>query len=480
MWLKVQGDVEAVMKQARKILEALTQEGWQAYMVGGAVRDLFLGVNHIDVDICTNAKPDDIRAMAIRRGWKTSDVGARFGSVLVVIAGIPYDVTTFRREEYGEDSHRPKKVEWGDSLLEDLSRRDFTINTLCLDVNGDLYDPFGGLSDLRLGRIRAVGEATVRFAEDGLRMFRAARFMAQLGFSFDTDIFPAIVANRERVRGLSVERVRNELEKTLLARHAAKGIHVLRMTGLLAETCRAKDEGVAQNVPILPELMHLYQLPQNPKHHRLNAWRHVLDTVERIEPQLALRWAALLHDVAKGLPGVRGVNAQGEWTDHRHDVVGTELAENILSRLRVDPQVAKRAVWLVRNHMHAPDLSRKSVVRWLRKRAVAFRDVEELRQAVMQLFALYWADATATRTKPNDSLEQLLQKVEPILQQTPFFVSQLASSGGDIAAELGRGPQVGAFQKNLLQRIQSGMLKNEADVLRQALLLRKERQKQLQ
>ena len=211
MWLKVQGDVEAVMKQARKILEALTQEGWQAYMVGGAVRDLFLGVNHIDVDICTNAKPDDIRAMAIRRGWKTSDVGARFGSVLVVIAGIPYDVTTFRREEYGEDSHRPKKVEWGDSLLEDLSRRDFTINTLCLDVNGDLYDPFGGLSDLRLGRIRAVGEATVRFAEDGLRMFRAARFMAQLGFSFDTDIFPAIVANRERVRGISVERVRKEL-----------------------------------------------------------------------------------------------------------------------------------------------------------------------------------------------------------------------------------------------------------------------------
>jgi hypothetical protein len=130
--------------------------------------------------------------------------------------------------------------------------------------------------------------------------------------------------------------------------------------------------------------------------------------------------------------------------------------------------------------MHAPDLSRKSVVRWLRKRAVSFRDVEELQQAVAQLFALYWADATATRTKPNDSLEQLLQQVEPILQQTPFFVSQLAISGGDIAAELGSGPQVGSFQKNLLQRIQSGTLKNEAGALRQALLLRKERQKQLQ
>lgn len=465
------------MKQARRILEVLTQAGWQAYMVGGAVRDLLLGINHIDVDICTDAQPEEIRALMAAQGWKTSEVGAQFGSVLVVVDGIPYDVTTFRREEYGADSHRPERVEWGASLLEDLSRRDFTINTLCLDVRGDLHDPFGGLDDLRLGRIRAVGDANVRFAEDGLRMFRAARFMAQFGFSLDKEIFPAIVANRERVRGLSVERVRNELEKTLLAKYAGKGLHVLRVTGLLGETCRARNEGAEEAVPILPEVLHLYQLPQNPRHHRLNVWRHVLETVEGIEPQLVLRWAALLHDVAKGLPGVRSVNGQGEWTDHRHDMVGTQLAEAALHRLRVDPVVARRVVWLVRNHMHSPALTGKSITRWLRKRAVCFRTPQELEEAVGQLFALYWADARATRTLPNGSLENLLQEMQPVMREIPFFISQLAVSGGEIAAVLGAGPQVRAFQQDLLRRIQSGELRNEAASLRQALEARARRQR---
>lgn len=457
------------MIQARQIVQALTEGGFQAYMVGGAVRDLLLGSTHTDIDICTSALPQDIINIVQRQGWKTEEVGAAFGSIMVIVEGRPYDVTTFRREEYGQDSHKPSKVEFGVSLESDLARRDFTINTLCLDSKGDIIDIFGGLKDLRLGIIRAVGHPDVRFAEDGLRMFRAARFAAQFGFTLDKEIMPAISANLSRVRGLSVERVRNELEKTLLSRYASRGLHILQSTGLLAEECRAKRNGYYEQVAIIPELKHLVGLRQNPQYHHLDAWRHVLCAVDAIPNTVILRWAALLHDIGKGLEGVRSHRPDGQPTDHGHDKVGAELAANILTRLKTDSQVVERVCWLIRNHMHGPQPDTAAVVKWLRRRSKEFRSAEQFKQAIGQLFQLYRADGMATRHKLHAGFCEMERLVETALESLPFYPQQLAIGGREVANYIGSGPQVRKLQTHFLERIQIGELVNNKSILQAAL-----------
>lgn len=457
------------MIQARRIVQALTEAGFQAYMVGGAVRDLLLGSTHTDIDICTSALPQDIISIAQKNGWKTEEVGAAFGSIMVIVEGRPYDVTTFRREEYGQDSHKPSKVEFGVSLESDLARRDFTINTLCLDGKGDILDIYGGLQDLRLGIIRAVGDPNVRFAEDGLRMFRAARFAAQFGFTLDKAVMPAITDNLSRVRGLSVERVRNELEKTLLSRYASRGLQILQSTGLLAEECRSKKNGQYEHVAILPELQHLVGLRQNPQYHHLDAWRHVLCTVDIIPSTLVLRWAALLHDIGKGLAKVRNYRADGQPTDHGHDKVGAELAAQILTRLKADSQVTERVGWLIRNHMHGPQPNYMAVVKWLRRRAKEFRSPEQFQQAIRQLFELYRADGMATRHHLHDGFCEMERFVEAALLSLPFYPEQLAIGGREFASYIGAGPQVRKMQNHFLERIQTGELVNTKNILQDAL-----------
>nr|WP_092070511.1 HD domain-containing protein [Dendrosporobacter quercicolus]NSL48278.1 HD domain-containing protein [Dendrosporobacter quercicolus DSM 1736]SDM11574.1 HDIG domain-containing protein [Dendrosporobacter quercicolus] len=459
------------IKQARMILRAFSASGFQAYIVGGAVRDLLLGITPTDVDICTSAKPEEIMAVAARHGWNTEAVGAAFGSIMVIVNGQPYDVTTFRREEYGLDSHRPSKVEWGVRLEDDLSRRDFTINTLCIDGNGDIIDLFGGLQDLRHSIIRAVGDPCVRFAEDALRMFRAARFAAQLGFALDRSIYPAVAAHLQRVRGLSVERVRNEIERTLLAKYAGRGLTFMLTSGLLNQECRQRQAQRDSYTPILPELCHLYRLPQNSRYHHLDGWRHTVSAVEHIPANLTLRWAALLHDIGKGCPGIRGCNEAGQPTDYGHDKAGAAMAGVILKRLKVDREVAGRVVWLVANHMHGPQENLKSVVKWLRKRAKEFYSPEQLAQAIRQLFELYRADGLATRHKLNRRFTEMEQAVTDCLAALPFYPVQLAISGGDIASSLGAGPQVGELQKKFLERIQAGHLENTKEALLAALAI---------
>ncbi|MEG6585249.1 CCA tRNA nucleotidyltransferase [Dendrosporobacter sp. 1207_IL3150] len=457
------------IKHARLILQSFINSGYKAYVVGGAVRDLMLGITHSDIDICTNAQPKEILGIAAKQGWKTELVGAAFGSVMVIVDGKPYDVTTFRREEYGEDSHRPTKVEFGALLEEDLARRDFTINTLCLDVYGDLIDLFGGLNDLRMGIIKSVGDPHLRFAEDALRMFRAARFSAQLGFAMDKAIFPAMVANLYRVRGLSVERVRNEIEKTLLTKYAGRGLNLMLTSGLLNQECRSREANSDIYVPIMPELSHLYELPQNSRYHHLDTWRHVINAVETIPQKLTLRWAALLHDIAKGCAGIRGTNEYGEPTDHGHDKAGALMASVMLKRLKVDRIVAERVTWLIANHMHGPQPEIKSVVKWLRRRSKEFSQFEQFKEAVEELFQLYRADGLATRHKLNCRFNDLEELVFSVLSALPFFPAQLAIKGGDIAAKIGAGPQVGKIQKNFLERIQCGQLENTIDALENAL-----------
>jgi len=460
-------------------LTALRNAGHEAFVVGGAVRDHLLGVSPQDIDIATSADTSTIQHTAGIMGWRTLEVGVFFGVVVVVVEGAAYDVATFRTETYGSDSHRPETVSFAVSLREDLSRRDFTINAMALDAEGRLVDFFQGQEDLHLGIIRTVGDPRLRFQEDALRMFRAARFSATLGFDIEADTLSAIAPNLYRVRGLSVERVRDEIDKTLIGRCAPKGLRTLLEQGLLNETCRVREDTKESYIPILPELRHLSGLAQNPRYHRLDAWEHTLAAVNETKATPMLRWASLLHDVAKGLPHVRSYNEFGEPIEHQHEVAGAEMAEIIANRLRFPATWTKRIPWLVRHHLRLPVTEHEAIIRWLRRRAREFKRTAELREGIEDLLEIHRADRLAGHKNPGmPEWERSVALIRGILESVPFYPEQLAITGEVIAGYVGTGPSVGAFQRTLLARIQTGELLNTASAQWEALIKRAEREKQ--
>lgn len=460
-------------------MTALHQAGYEAYVVGGAVRDHLLGVVPQDIDIATSAHTQAIITTAQKKGWRTVETGIFFGVVVVVVEGAPYDVATFRTETYGEDSHRPATVAFAVSLKEDLSRRDFSINAMAMDETGHIIDFFSGQADLRNGLIRTVGDPLLRFQEDSLRMFRAARFAAVFDFEIEPATVAAIPPNLYRVRGLSVERVRNEIDKTLLGQFAPRGLRVLMEQGLLNETCRVRDGSHQAQITILPELSHLRGLTQNERFHRLDVWEHTLAMVAEIQPHPILRWAALLHDVAKGLPDVRCYNSHGDVIEHRHEITGAHIALRIAERLRFPAYWRRSVPWLVRHHLRLPPTEREACIRWLRRRAREFKRAMDLQEAIEALLEIHRADRLAGHRDPGmPGWERIAAMLRQILTSVPFYPDQLALTGEQIAQHLGKGRAVGEFQRTLLSRIQTGELLNTAEDQTEALTKRCERQKQ--
>lgn len=268
----------AIPDYVKKILHILTEAGYEAYIVGGAVRDLLLKLPPGDFDITTSATPEEISAICRANNIKTIDnLGQNFGCVVAVMDGVPAEITTFRGESYGADAHKPEKVWFSKSLREDLSRRDFTVNAMAMDINGRIYDYHNGMEDLQKHILRTVGDAGQRYSEDALRMLRACRFVAQLGFDYvqESGALPPFGEENTpyymprnfsfptgNCAGLSLERVRTELDKLLTGKYAGKGLMLLMATGLTDANCRVKENGAYHEIDILPELRHLEGLPQ--------------------------------------------------------------------------------------------------------------------------------------------------------------------------------------------------------------------------
>lgn len=460
------------MQGAYQIIHALEKEGFEAYVVGGAVRDTLLGKTPKDVDIVTKAHPEEVIAVAKKNGFAcTNLVGKSFGVVVISLGESQYEVATFRSEVYGLDSHRPETITYADTLEEDVKRRDFTVNGLAMDSYGNIVDYVGGKNDLNKRILRTIGSPCERFSEDALRLFRACRFVAQLGFEIDKETQDAMPQAFHRVSGLSVERVKIELEKLLLSKYPAKGLDIMVQTGLSNMSCKKNDNGKESVVEILPELEHLVGLPQEKQFHEYDGWVHTLVAVQESKSDLIIRWAALLHDVAKGLPNIRAVK-KGRLTDHGHDHLGAIMAEDILLRFGYNEKIAKRVAWLVKNHMKYHFFAANeeaNLMKWLRKEAVSgsYRSSKEMQEAFGQLCEVCCADIIACG-KENSTLEGTKafgEYVKAMCEKMPVHTRDLNYSQ-ELIAICGKNTRY--ILPALLKQVQNQGLANNDESLKEA------------
>ena len=313
---------------ANRIIHTLQEAGHEAYIVGGCVRDAILGKEPGDWDITTSAKPEEVKALFRR----TIDTGIEHGTVTVMFDKEGYEITTYRVDGKYEDHRRPTSVTFTASLIEDMKRRDFTINAMAYNETEGVIDHFDGMGDLKRKMIRCVGEPKERFDEDALRILRALRFSAQLDFSIDEKTKEAIRNQAVYLKDISAERIHVELTKLLVSSHPER----LRT---------AYELGVTKIV--LPEFDAMMETEQNNKHHMYTVGEHTLCVVQEVPATEALRWAALLHDVAKPC-----TKTSDETGDHfyEHNRVGVDMAEDILRRLKFDNVTIGRVKRLVLWH----------------------------------------------------------------------------------------------------------------------------------
>lgn len=425
----------------QRLADTFREHGKQLFLVGGAVRDRLLGRESYDLDMATDAVPGEVKRLALAAKPRSIyTVGEKFGTVGLVFDGRAVEITTFRSEEYVPRSRKPM-VTFGTSLRGDLSRRDFTINAIAYDViNGQLIDPFGGLRDLKAGLIRAVGDPFQRFDEDPLRLLRAVRFAAQLNFTIERRTAEAITACKDRLRTVSQERIADEMNKMLLSPHPALGVKLMVKLSL-AEV-------------VLPELMPMVGLDQGDHQHK-DVLEHTLGVLENTPPDLELRWTALLHDIGK--PATKTVR-DGKIHFYGHEIVGADMARDILTRLKMDNRTINKVTKLVRMHMrcnlYEPDWTDGAVRRLIREAGDEFDE----------LLALSRADITSHRPQRIEAalsrVDEIEERAERLIEQEN--VRQLASplDGHELMAIFGRppGPWIREVKEFLLAKVLDGEL----------------------
>ena len=433
---------------ARRIIKQLNEAGYEAYIVGGCVRDCILGKEPCDWDITTSALPEQVKAVFKR----TVDTGIKHGTVTVLMRdeGIQqgFEVTTYRIDGVYEDCRHPKQVEFTASLEEDLKRRDFTVNAMAYAPGKGVVDMHGGLDDLKAGIIRCVGEAKERFTEDALRMMRAIRFCAQLDATIEEKTWEAIKELAPNIKHVSAERIRVEMEKLLISDHPYR-------FKLFYES------GLTQY--FFPEWDPAMNTPQENPHHMYNVGEHILHSLEsidtaRLKEQYGsegytralriLRLTMLLHDIGK--PPLKKIDEDGVAHFKGHPRLGAEMAEEILRRLKYDNDTIKHVVRLVENHEDRYPATEKNL------RRVMNRAGEE---CFPLMFYVHEADCLAqssfNREEKLERIEQLRVLYETILEKKQCInIKDLAVSGRDLmAAGISPGPEMGRILEAMLDDV---------------------------
>lgn len=427
------------MTNAAQLAELFARRGARLFAVGGMVRNPLIGLPATDFDVTSRLTPREVISLCREEDIKHLDIGAPYGMVELHYEGEAFQHTTFRRDTYPTGGgHRPRRVEYSTDINEDAFRRDFTVNAIYRDlISGEIIDPTGGMSDLESGLLRTTSpDPAVIMSDDALRILRLARFSAELGLSAEGRTLEAAKAASNGLNNISPERIREELNKILLS-DAKYGIccGVLRGLTLLDET-RSLDV-------ILPELARGRGLAQKPQYHRYDVLEHCFRTAECIEPVMELRLAALLHDVGKPY----ALEMTGRM--YSHEVIGAELTEIILKRLKYPAETIRIVAELVRHHMYdLSGLAREDTLRlWLQQRGIRLS---------LGLIALRRADVHGSgiitgAVETADRWEHLLKTM--ISEGVPFDERQLDITGEEICEALGiaPSPKVGRIKQTLLR-----------------------------
>lgn len=435
-------------ENARRIIQILNEHGFEAYIVGGCVRDAILGKEPDDWDITTSARPEQVKQLFRR----TIDTGIMHGTVTVMMKNKDtgklegYEVTTYRVDGKYECHRRPKDVTFTASLLEDMKRRDFTINAMAYNETEGLIDHFDGIGDLKQGIIRCVGDPAKRFDEDALRILRAVRFAAQLDFTIEEGTKEAIRNQAKFLEDISAERIHVELTKLLVSDHPE-------------QLQTAYELGITKVV--LPEFDRMMTTGQNNKHHMYNVGEHTMHVVGGVPATEVLRWAALLHDVAK--PVTKTSDERGDHF-YRHNEEGVAIAQAVLVRLKFDNNTISRVKRLVLWHDYGMGQtpSFKSFRKSLSKMgADLFEDYVLLKRADTM------AQSTYKRSEKLESLERLRGYYEQIMREKQCLtLKDLKITGKDLM-EIGMKPGkgMGAMLNLLLECVLEKPELNDREIL---------------
>lgn len=436
-------------KSVKEILEKFDKAGYEIYIVGGAVRDLLMGRSTNDWDFTTNATPEQI--LEVIPGGLYNN---QFGTVFTDNPDDetrPHEITTFRTEEGYSDARHPDKISWGKTLDEDLSRRDFTINSMAIDKNLKIIDLYHGQEDIKNKLIRTVGDANTRFSEDALRLMRAVRIAGDLSFNIENKTFEAIKKNAPLIHKIAKERVKEELFKILASDNPYDGVIHLKESGLMQE--------------ILPELTKCFGVEQKSpgRHHIYDVGTHLLMSLKNCKSKDPVtRFATLIHDIGK--PQTYRKSPTGLITFYNHEMVSTKIAENIAERLRFSNKEEEKLVKLVRWHQFSVDEHQtdSAIRRFLRN--VGLENVEDM-------LALRTGDRLGGGARETSwRLEEFKKRLVEV-QKQPFSVADLKINGFDVMKKLDLkpGPEVGKILNDLFEKVVNKEIENEKNALLEAI-----------
>jgi len=418
-----------IPSSVKRIIESLETAGYEAYIVGGCVRDALLGRIPHDWDITTSARPEQVKQIFP----KTVDTGLQHGTVTVIMGGEGYEVTTYRIDGEYEDARHPKEVSYTDNLLEDLKRRDFTINAMAYNETRGLVDEFDGKRDLELGIIRCVGNPVDRFTEDALRMMRAVRFAAQLGFEIHKDTRNAAKELSHNLSKVSAERIMAELTKMLMSDHP----DMLRDAYELGLTAQ-----------FMPEFDICMVTGQNNPHHCYDVGEHILHTMQAAPADRVLRFTMMLHDIAK--PQTRTVDENGITHNKGHAPMGADMAREILRRLRSDNELVSKVTTLILYHDWRLGKDKKKVRRAINKVGVdLFPLLLEVQRADIAGQSDYEKEEKLSRLSVVSDIY-----CEIMADNEAIQIKDLALTGKDmIEMGVSQGPQIGTILQKLLEHV---------------------------
>lgn len=422
------------------ILDILQGAGHEAYCVGGAVRDSVMGIIPGDWDITTSALPSD--SVELFKDFKTIDTGLKHGTLTVIINHKPFEVTTYRIDGEYHDNRHPENIEFTRNLREDLARRDFTINALAYNPQSDIVDLYGGQDDIYNSIVKTVGDPDKRFGEDGLRIMRALRFAAVLGFSIEPQTSAAIHRNKDLLKNISVERISVELSKLICGKNAFN---------ILMEYPDVFSV-------FIPEIAPAVNFEQHGEKHAYTVWEHICHTVDTIPDDKILRLTMLLHDLGK-VP-THKLNDKGDSTFKNHAPLGGEMAKEILTRLKFDKKTINRVSFLVANHDFEPPETKFELKRHLKTKTP---------EDIKTLLVIKKSDRGALSEKYRDisaGTAQTLEWLKEIEDNNECCtLKDLAITGNDLMKLGISGEAIGKTLDMLLDSVIEGKIQNTKDHL---------------